>query len=145
MTNETTTQESEAARPSKEAGWTGSLSKLPPARRWFTYALLVLLGFSLGCSEFVVIGIEPELAEAFDCSLAQVGDLISFFALAYAIATPLLEPIPSLTPIHHLPDNLRHMQLGFHDRKRIWRAARIARHHGRGIRGIACSRNDLHS
>ena len=90
MTNETTTQENEVARPSKEASWTGSLSKLPPARRWFTYALLVLLGFSLGCSEFVVIGIEPELAEAFDCSLSQVGDLISFFALAYAIVTPLL-------------------------------------------------------
>lgn len=90
MTNETTTQENEACASSKEASWTGSLSNLPAARRWFTYALLVLLGFSLGCSEFVVIGIEPELAEAFGCSLAQVGDLISFFALAYAIATPLL-------------------------------------------------------
>lgn len=90
MTDETNIQESSAATPRKEASWAGSLSKLPPARRWLTYALLVLLGFSLGCSEFVVIGIEPELAEAFGCSLAQVGDLISFFALAYAIATPLL-------------------------------------------------------
>lgn len=54
------------------------------------YALFVLLGFSLGCSEFVVIGIEPELAVAFDRPLARVGDLISFFALSYAIATPVL-------------------------------------------------------
>lgn len=90
MANATDIQESNSASPHKETNWSGSLSGLSPLRRWFTYALLVLLGFSLGCSEFVVIGIEPELAEAFGCSLAQVGDLISFFALAYAIATPLL-------------------------------------------------------
>lgn len=65
-------------------------ANLSAARRRVCYGLLVLLGFSLGCSEFVVIGIEPELAEAFDCSLARVGDLISWFALSYAIATPLL-------------------------------------------------------
>lgn len=65
-------------------------SGLSPARRWTMYALLVVLGFSLGCSEFVVIGIEPELADAFDCSLTRVGDLISLFALSYAIATPVL-------------------------------------------------------
>ena len=53
-------------------------------------ALLVLLGFSLGCSEFVVIGIEPELAEAFGVSLARVGELISLFSVAYAVCTPVL-------------------------------------------------------
>lgn len=90
MANTNGIQESSSASLHKEANWSGSLSSLSPLRRWSTYALLVLLGFSLGCSEFVVIGIEPELAEAFGCSLAQVGDLISFFALAYAIATPLL-------------------------------------------------------
>lgn len=59
-------------------------------RSLFCYVLFVLLGFSLGCSEFVVIGIEPELAANFGCSIAQIGDLISLFALSYAIATPLL-------------------------------------------------------
>ena len=68
---------------------------LSAGRRRFCYGLLVLLGFSLGCSEFVVIGIEPELAEAFDCSLARVGDLISWFALSYAVATPLLAILTS--------------------------------------------------
>ena len=61
-----------------------------PRRRMFCYSLFVLLGFSLGCSEFVVIGIEPELAENYGRSVAQIGDLISLFALSYAIATPLL-------------------------------------------------------
>ena len=59
-------------------------------RRLFVYGLFVLLGFSLGCSEFVVIGIEPELADNYGRSVAQIGDLISLFALSYAIATPLL-------------------------------------------------------
>lgn len=53
-------------------------------------ALLTLLGFSLGCSEFVVIGIETELAEAFGVSLARVGELISFFSITYAVCTPVL-------------------------------------------------------
>ena len=59
-------------------------------RKLLCVGLLVLLGFSLGCSEFVVIGIEPELAAAFDVSLARVGQLISSFALTYAVATPVL-------------------------------------------------------
>ncbi|MGI6231214.1 MAG: MFS transporter [Tractidigestivibacter sp.] len=53
-------------------------------------ALLVLLGFSLGCSEFVVIGIESELAADFNVSLSTAGQLISSFSLAYAVLTPLL-------------------------------------------------------
>lgn len=53
-------------------------------------ALLVALGFSLGCSEFVVIGIQPELASGFNVSLAQTGLLMSAFSITYAVATPVL-------------------------------------------------------
>lgn len=53
-------------------------------------ALLVLLGFSLGCSEFVVIGIESDLAEDLSVSLTTAGQLISLFALPYAVMTPVL-------------------------------------------------------
>lgn len=60
------------------------------SRKALCVGLLTLLGFSLGCSEFVVIGIESELAAAFDVTLAQVGRLISTFALTYAVATPVL-------------------------------------------------------
>lgn len=72
------------------ASTTGAFPGLSPLRRRLSYALIVLLGFSLGVSEFVVIGIEPELAENFQCTLAQIGDLISCFAISYAIATPCL-------------------------------------------------------
>lgn len=48
------------------------------------------MGFSLGVSEFIVIGIETELSQALNVSLSQVGQLISLFALPYAIMTPVL-------------------------------------------------------
>ena len=53
-------------------------------------ALLTLLGFSLGSSEFVVIGIESDLARELNISLATAGQLISLFSLTYAVATPIL-------------------------------------------------------
>ena len=60
------------------------------ARAVLVIALLTLVGFSLGCSEFVVIGVEPELASFYDVSLAQVGQLISVFSITYAVLTPIL-------------------------------------------------------
>lgn len=59
-------------------------------RKLLCVGLLTLLGFSLGCSEFVVIGMEPELAESFGVPLARIGELISWYALSYAVATPVL-------------------------------------------------------
>lgn len=52
--------------------------------------LLVVLGFSLGASEFIVIGIEPDIADYYNVTLAQAGQLISFFAITYAVLTPVL-------------------------------------------------------
>lgn len=65
-------------------------SARPAASPRACIALLVALGFALGCSEFVVIGIEPEIAEALGVSLSQAGQLISFFSVAYAVLTPVL-------------------------------------------------------
>lgn len=72
------------------ASQSASASSLSPLRTRVCLALLVLLGFALGCSEFVVIGIESDLAQAFGVSLQVAGQLISLFALPYAVMTPLL-------------------------------------------------------
>ena len=48
------------------------------------------MGFALGCSEFAVIGIESELSSGLGVSLSTVGQLVSLFALPYAIMTPVL-------------------------------------------------------
>lgn len=47
------------------------------------------VGILVGCSEFVVIGIESDLATELGISLATAGQLISVFALVYAIAVVL--------------------------------------------------------
>ena len=69
---------------------TETATALSPTRTKLCMALLVLLGFSLGCSEFVVIGIESDLARELNVSLATAGQLISAFALTYAAMTPVL-------------------------------------------------------
>lgn len=61
-----------------------------PQRARVCVALLVLLAFSLGCSEFIVIGMQPELAASLGVGLEDAGRLISMFALPYAIMTPVL-------------------------------------------------------
>ncbi|RRF89854.1 MAG: MFS transporter [Coriobacteriaceae bacterium] len=48
------------------------------------------MGFSLGCAEFIVIGIQTNLAHGLGVSIAQTGQLVSLFALLYAIMTPVL-------------------------------------------------------
>lgn len=68
----------------------GSALDLSVARRTACVALLVVMGFILGSSEFIIIGIEQQVADAFSVSLSSVGGLVSVFALAYAVLTPVL-------------------------------------------------------
>ncbi|MBD1586282.1 MFS transporter [Pseudomonas typographi] len=56
---------------------------LPP-----TVYLLGLTIFSLVTAEFMVAGMLPALSEAFSVSLAQVGNLIAFYALGMAVGGP---------------------------------------------------------
>lgn len=66
------------------------MGKMSRARRTLCAALLVVLGFTLGCSEFIVIGIEPDIAQSCAVSLSRAGELMSSFAALYAVCTPLL-------------------------------------------------------
>ena len=63
---------------------------LSVARTRVCVALLVVLGFTLGCSEFIIIGITPQIAADYGVGLSQVGMLISVFAVTYAFVTPTL-------------------------------------------------------
>lgn len=67
-----------------------TVTGVTPGRARLCVALLVLMGFALGCSEFIVIGIESNLAKEMGVSLATAGQLISLFALPYAVMTPVL-------------------------------------------------------
>ena len=53
-----------------------------------TVYLLSLTIFSLVTAEFMVAGMMPALADAFSVSIAQVGNLIAFYALGMALGGP---------------------------------------------------------
>lgn len=67
------------------------LPELPMTDRSTLPSTVYLLGltiFSLVTAEFMVAGMMPALAEAFSVSLAQVGNLIAFYALGMALGGP---------------------------------------------------------
>ena len=50
---------------------------------------LIALSFALGMSEFIMVGILPDIATGLKVSEVTVGNLVSLFALVYAPVTPL--------------------------------------------------------
>lgn len=50
---------------------------------------LVAMSFMLGMSEFIVVGILPNIARGLSVSEVAVGNLVSIFAFVYAPATPI--------------------------------------------------------
>lgn len=51
---------------------------------------LIMVAFILGFSEFIIVGILNDLAKQFTVSVANVGLLVTMFALIYAISTPFI-------------------------------------------------------
>ena len=51
--------------------------------------ILIALSFMLGMSEFIVVGILPDIAADLKISEVTVGNLVSLFAFVYAPVTPL--------------------------------------------------------
>ncbi|MBW3089736.1 MFS transporter [Bifidobacterium miconisargentati] len=59
--------------------------------RFFTLPvnILIFASFMLGLSEFVVVGILPDIAQGLKVSEVTVGNLVAIFAFVYAPCTPL--------------------------------------------------------
>ena len=51
--------------------------------------VLISLSFMLGMSEFIVVGVLPDIAAGLKVSEVMVGNLVSLFAFVYAPVTPL--------------------------------------------------------
>lgn len=63
--------------------------------RLFTPAVvtLILLSFVMGTSEFIVMGILPDISDGLGVRYSLVGGLVSVFALSYAVCTPLITAV----------------------------------------------------
>ncbi|OZG60547.1 arabinose transporter [Bifidobacterium lemurum] len=68
--------------------------------RFFTLPVMVLIAasFMLGMSEFVVVGILPDIARGLNVTEVTVGNLVSVFAFFYAPCTPLGSAITARFP-----------------------------------------------
>ncbi len=61
------------------------------ANRWWAPLLVLALGtFASGTDGFVIAGILPSIARDLGVSVAAAGQLVTVFALAYALGSPLL-------------------------------------------------------
>ncbi len=61
---------------------------------------LAIGGFGIGLTEFVIMGILPEVATAFGISIPQAGHFISAYALGVVVGAPTLTGIGSKWPAH---------------------------------------------
>lgn len=53
-------------------------------------AIFTVLSFCLGFAEFVMIGIVPDISESLGVSVESVGNIVGYYGLACAVATPLI-------------------------------------------------------
>ncbi|MDW5289571.1 MFS transporter [Formosa sp. PL04] len=63
---------------------------------------LAIGGFGIGLTEFVIMGILPEIATAFDISIPVAGHFISAYALGVVVGAPILTGIASKWPAHRV-------------------------------------------
>ncbi|MBD0824549.1 MFS transporter [Aestuariibaculum marinum] len=61
---------------------------------------LAIGGFGIGLTEFVIMGILPDVASAFSISIPQAGHFISAYALGVVVGAPLLTGLGSKWPAH---------------------------------------------
>ncbi|MFJ9948408.1 MFS transporter [Kitasatospora sp. NPDC091207] len=67
-----------------------------PAVPWGPPAMLLALGtFAVGTDAFVIAGLLPDIAGSLHVDVAAAGQLVSVFAIAYAVLSPVLAALTS--------------------------------------------------
>ena len=106
--------------------------------RFFNLPVMVLisLSFMLGMSEFIVVGVLPDIAAGLKVSEVTVGNLVSLFAFVYAPVTPLGSALSA-----RFPRFATHLTLvgvfligNVRVRAELWRARGGANSHRAGVR-----------
>ncbi|MDO4456053.1 MAG: MFS transporter [Ligilactobacillus agilis] len=64
--------------------------------------LFVFVAFMLGCNEYMIVGVLPDIAGEFHVSLASLGYAVTLFALVYAIFTPIITTLASRFNRYHV-------------------------------------------
>lgn len=64
--------------------------------------LFVFVAFMLGCNEYMIVGVLPDIAKEYHESLGPLGLLVTVFALVYAIFTPIITSMANRWKRHHV-------------------------------------------
>lgn len=62
--------------------------------------VFVLVAFMLGCNEYVIVGVLPDVAHEYHVSLASLGYVVTIFAFVYALSTPIITSVAGRWPRH---------------------------------------------
>lgn len=64
--------------------------------------LFISIAFMLGCNEYTIVGVIPDIAHEYHTSLTNLGYLVTIFALVYAFTTPWLTALSNRWPSHQV-------------------------------------------
>jgi predicted MFS family arabinose efflux permease len=81
---------------------TRSASTVPPSN-WVIRVFPLMLGtFAIGSEGLIIAGILPDVARGFHVSMSAAGQLVTIFAMAYAILGPFLVTAATRFPTHRV-------------------------------------------
>ncbi|MBR7744754.1 MFS transporter [Phycicoccus sp. BSK3Z-2] len=69
-----------------------------PRHPWFAFTALILGGVGIGTTEFVTMGLLPQIAEGVGVSIPEAGHTISAYALGVVVGAPLIAALGARLP-----------------------------------------------
>lgn len=60
--------------------------------------LFIFIAFMLGCNEYMIVGVLPDIAKEYHASLSSLGYVVTVFALVYALSTPFITSLGNHYP-----------------------------------------------
>lgn len=73
-----------------------------PAHLWWALIALALGGFAIGTTEFVTMGLLPDIAESIDRSIPTTGHVITAYAVGVVVGAPLIVSLGAKLPKREL-------------------------------------------
>ena len=64
--------------------------------------LFIFIAFMLGCNEYMIVGVLPDIAHEYHDSLSTLGLLVTVFAFVYAAFTPVITSLANRWRRHHV-------------------------------------------
>ncbi len=101
VTAETSTENDRASSPGPRAAMSAAALGKPAYDRGSLYTL-ALGTFAVGTEAFMITAILPQIARSLGTTVGAAGQLVTIFALTYALSSPLLTALTAAWPRRRL-------------------------------------------